>query len=57
MPSKKIDSYILILILGFSLCSSPPKIEPIKQIVSQTPNIVKEKHFHHLKDWTLQVLK
>ena len=57
MTSKKIYSYIIILILGLSLCSSPPKIEPIKQIVSQTPNIVKEKHFHHLKDWTLLVLK
>ena len=49
MPSKKIDSYILILILGFSLCSSPPKIEPMKQIDSQTPNIVKEKTFSSFK--------
>lgn len=49
MPSKKIDSYILILILGFSLCSSPPKIEPMKQIDSQTPNIVKEKAFSSFK--------
>jgi hypothetical protein len=49
MPSKKIDSYFLMLILGFSLCSSPPKIEPMKQIDSQTPNIVKEKTFSSFK--------
>ena len=40
MVVKPIVSYILFFILALTLCSSPPVIEPMKQIVSQTPEVI-----------------
>lgn len=40
MAIKPIFSYILILVLSLILCASPPIVEQMKQIVSETPEVI-----------------